>query len=134
MKEENVNPSPPSSTKARSLATVVPYSNMLMPPIPIAGMNKAETASSLAAMPHSVDNRNAESSDKKDSQFNSERRKVRKDRNGAVIEKASKSHHITFRDLATGKELADIRVVECYKTYNRVDEEAETTTCSCVLL
>ena len=58
---------------------------------------------------------------------------ARKDRTGKVIERGSKKHHISFRDIIKGGNVADVNEVESYKQYN-MDEEEKTTVCGCALL
>eukprot|EP00826_Nyctotherus_ovalis_P063259 TRINITY_DN9261_c0_g2_i2.p2 TRINITY_DN9261_c0_g2~~TRINITY_DN9261_c0_g2_i2.p2 ORF type:complete len:126 (+),score=22.55 TRINITY_DN9261_c0_g2_i2:42-419(+) len=48
--------------------------------------------------------------------------KIKRDRYGTEISKARKLHRVTFRDVITGKNLADVKEVESYKAYNVLNE------------
>jgi hypothetical protein len=56
--------------------------------------------------------------------------KAKRDRYGNEIDKSKKLQHISFIDLITGKNLADIKEVESYKEYNVLDgEKSEKSFC-----
>ena len=60
-------------------------------------------------------------------------KEVRRDRKGRIIDKIEKMHHITFRDSALNTNVADINIVESYKSYNVLFEKANKKSC-CLLL
>ena len=60
-------------------------------------------------------------------------KEVRRDRKGRRIDKIEKMHHITFRDSALNTNVADINIVESYKSYNVLFEKANKKSC-CLLL
>ena len=57
----------------------------------------------------------------------------KKDYFGTKIDKAKRQHHITFRDIVSGQQIADVKEVESYKEFNML-AEAESPQCSCLLL
>lgn len=52
---------------------------------------------------------------------------------GTTIDKSKKQHHITFRDIVSGQQLADVKEVESYKEFNVLSESVNTQ-CDCALL
>jgi len=58
--------------------------------------------------------------------------KQKKDYYGTLIDKVTKQHHITFRDIVAGKQIADIKEVESYKEYNAFEEQINPQ-CKCFI-
>ncbi len=57
----------------------------------------------------------------------------KKDFYGTTIDKSKKQHHITFRDVVSGQQIADVKEVESYKEFN-VLSDAVNAQCTCSLL
>ena len=131
--------------KPKSIASVVPDSARLSPPK--SGRGPADSVTSLTSVVlHSNPGSRPGSGNHKERplsarehQTNREnvpsrmKKKERKDSRGIAIDKLKKGHHIAFRDFATGKSIAEVKDVESYKDYNRLNEEP-TSGCSCLLL
>ena len=57
----------------------------------------------------------------------------KRDYYGTTIDKSRKQHHITFRDIISGQQIADVKEVESFKEFNVLSESVNAQ-CDCSLL